>query len=267
MQKSAHYVKSVILAFFLFAETSLIIYLLSVFVKNQNYFSPPIETAVGVSAILLLLSYTITLTVGAWDKWEQFLIVTAPISLGVFITIFPLNNIYGLILATATALLVAHGIYLSSSIHGLLIKFIPNLMMRPAIKSVYFALAIVAAGLVLINPTEEDLKIGKKIGEFAQDQASLITQQDPNLEKAVGSGLLNINVEEEVTNTVEKFIDPYKQFITPLIATLVFAAVQGLGTLVYLIFSITSKPFIWFAKKTNFLISETKTVEQETLKF
>ena len=162
--------------------------------------------------------------------------------------------------------------------------------------------SLLTAVLVLINSPENrpELSIGSKIGELAQKQAEAII--NPQIEKinteTQGALLKNLPIDPELLSglggtkqdsssyvgsfpgiqfdldlkkTVETEFDriaaPYKRFIPPLIALIVFALIRFLGGISYLLFSITIGAVFALFKKVGFLHPFTSTVEKQDLSF
>lgn len=302
MKDAAYYIKTSILMVLLALESYFLTQILLNYVRSEDYFTPPIQTLGTIALALLVLIYTYALTVGAWKKWEQFVVVPLPISLGVFVGIFFLNPTHAVLVAAVAYILLSYDVYIATTIRDQLIKFNPVTILRFSTRGILFMFSLLAAVLVFLHSSEKnnEFELGSKIAEIAGNQLGSIMQPklDPsklpsNLANELdGKGLplnpelfglggmqgdtnsvidglpsFNLDLGNTVKTEVNNIIEPYKQFIPPLIALLVYAMVRFLGTFAHIAFNLTVPIVFGIAKKLSFLHSYSVPAEKEELSF
>ncbi len=302
MRSPVYYIKAGVLGTLLCLESFFLTKFLLGYVSTGDYFTPPLQTLGIITGLLLLIIYTYALTIGGWDKWEQYVIVPLPISLGIFSATLVLNPTYAILTGVIAYVLICYDILIATNIKSQMVKFNPRIILRFSTKGLLFLFSLLTAVLVLINSPENrpELSIGSKIGELAQKQAEAII--NPQIEKinteTQGALLKNLPIDPELLSglggtkqdsssyvgsfpgiqfdldlkkTVETEFDriaaPYKRFIPPLIALIVFALIRFLGGISYLLFSITIGAVFALFKKVGFLHPFTSTVEKQDLSF
>jgi hypothetical protein len=219
---------------------------------------------------MLLLLYTITITIGGWDKWIQYIFIPLPIIIGMGLVTFPLNPTYSIIILVNAYILVAYEVYHADSLRKKLIKFEPNLIFRFTNKGLLLIYTLLTAFLLVLSANNNpEINLGNLVRNYAGD--SIETLVNTQLEATgVPKGLLglaDINIQATIENEVNKFIEPYKQFVRPVMALIAMGWIQLLGWIVLPIYSATSKLLVEFSKKTGFLNLEEIDVKQEILKF
>jgi len=125
-----------------------------------------------------------------------------------------------------------------------LTKNIPSVFLRPAIKGLLLGISIVAACIVILNPRDSAQEITDTVEQATTNKVTEILRNKLGGQNSSISGLLDYtsleqNIGDEITTQVKKAIEPYKQIINVLMAVFVFLAMQGINTIVYLIYSIT----------------------------
>ena len=253
----------------LFIETLMLTNVITNYIQTQDYLTPPTQILATITALLLAIIYTKTLTLGAWGKWEQYIIIPIPIVAGLLTSIIPINLGLALLLGLILLLILIYFVYRSTYFKSLLIKPKPILILKAATTGVFLSVALTAATISMLHPIPtNNLQIGEKVGKATSQQIEKLAQKDPTLSQLSQLGILNnLDIGQDITNQVEGFIEPYKKFLSPLMATVAFAMIQGLGVLAYVVFAITVTPLFWLAKKTRFIKMETATVDRETLTF
>ena len=266
------------------------------FVNSQDYFSPPKELLLPIIITLFLLVVTNALMVGAWDTWEQYVFAPVAISLGVFIAIATINYTYAALIFTLMYLVLVYDAALASRLSRLLIKFLPKLILRFSTRGILLTFTLLAAVLVIINPNKQEIDISSAVGnwtdkyisKYVDDQIDIATEtkseealdamglNPEQSELAKQSGLFNaisdfskqeLDLSELVTKETKNFIEPYKQFINPLMAVIVFGYMQILAFFAYLGYMMIIDMVFWMAKKTGLIIIEIRPAEQEVLRF
>lgn len=303
MKDSAYYIKTVILMFFLIFESQFLIQELHNYIRSEDYFTPSVNTLVKISAILLVLIYTYSLTVGAWGKWEQYIIVPLPISLGIFMGVLFLDPTHAVLMAALAFLLLSYDVAVATHIKNQLIKFSPVTVLRFSTKGILFLYALLAAVLVFLHSADKNnaYNLGDKVADFAERQFSTVMKPelDPDnlpsnlVNELEGKGLppdpemfgmlggmqgdtnsvinglpsFNLDLRDTVKTEVDNIVEPYKQFIPPLIALLVFALVRFLGSIAHFVFNLTAPILFTAAKKIGFLHTLFIPVQKEELSF
>ncbi len=267
MKSTAYYIKTYILLMLLFGESLFLTHTLLEYVKTQKYFAPPLDLAIKIGLLLLLLLYTQALTIGAWYKKEQYLIVPIPIALGIAIVMFPINYVYAQIALVVSFLLLLSYMVKATYIMELLTKFKPRLILRVPSKGILFVFSLAAAILTVINPIDQTFDPAKKLSEIVNNQVMRYVEKDATLGPLMNFGMLNLNIANEVENQINQFIEPYRGLFVPLIALVVFALIRSIGFVVNLIYSLTIGGLFLIVKKTGFFRIETEQITRERLKF
>lgn len=306
MSNFSYHIKSFILAVLLLAESLLLTLLIGQLIQSQNYFTINFEYSLKIVGLMLACIYTFSLTVGAWDKWEQYVIVPLPVSIGIFLALFQVNITYAVIIAVLAFILLAFDIQRSTNIKNLLIKFDPKLILRFSTKGLLFIFSVLGGLMVILNaayiePVNVGQKIsdiaGEKVNEIVEDQfrkqieeqvspvgITDLNQIDPSLGGVLedlglsadiltdpGSvfkpGDLGFDTKQIMETQVNNFIEPYKNFVNPVIAVLMFALFQFYAMLAHLLYMATIDLVFWISKKINFFKVDSVTVSKEILKF
>lgn len=299
---TVYYVKTAVVTVLLGVESFFATKLLIDYVKSQKYFAPPMSFLASFTGLMLLLLFTYFLTVGAWIKWEQYVIVPLPISLGIFIAIYPLNTTYAMLISISAYLLLCYDVMISTNLKKMLIQFKPRHILRFSTKGILFMFALIAGVIVLVvnaNPVSE-IDIGGKLGELTQTQYEKFVEPKINdsaqrvlINELEGKGLptdpemfsmlsgltdtsssfmgglpgINLDLTKTVETEFNALIEPYKQFIPPLIALLVFALIRFLGGIAHFVFNILIDPIFALFKATGFLHTGQISVSKEVIGF
>jgi ABC-type multidrug transport system fused ATPase/permease subunit len=303
MKSPQFIVKAVVLSGLLFIESLLMSFKLVSYVQSQRFFNPPLETLIILGALMVAMLYTYSLTVGGWNKWEQYVTVPLPLALGVFFAILTVNPAYAAIFFILGYILLCYEVYLSTKFRKLFIKFQPTLILKLSSKGILFTFALVGSALVVISSGKAELKLdfgdrlNDTVNEYFQGviEPQIATQTgldakevnqiyseellnlgiDPADYQSAGIGTdvsagglgSSLSLQSMVTSKVNELLEPYKQFMKPLMALLVFGVVQAVGIIAYWIFSVTVGGVFWLAKKMGFLKSQYVAAQQEILTF
>ena len=296
---TAYYIKTIIIVTLLLVLSATLTNTLLVYVQTADYFSTDLNFYIRVAVLMLVLLYVYALSIGAWDKWEQYVIVPLPISLGIIIALIDQNPVYAFLAAGVALALLIYDVYNATYIMHNLVRYSTNLVLRFSTKSLLFMFALLAAFLVLISgelKNAQEFNLAQKVTNLAKNQINtLISSQgtDAGFQQSIlnsfgtnlpnesetnslfGQNILNIvvgslndeAVGEIVETQVENFIEPYRQFVPSLLALLVFGLIQFIAFVVLTVFKITSWPLMLIAKGTHFIHSNNRVIEQEVLSF
>lgn len=305
MKDSAYLVKTAIVTVFFALESYALTNILLAYVRTEDYFTPPLRTLGDISLFLFLIILTYALSIGAWKKWEQYLIIPLPISLGILAALFITNPSYALVAAITAFVLISYDVYIATHTKDLLIKFDAKTILRVSTKGLLFVFALLGAILVFLHSAETSggFDIGGSIADIAQDQIGLIlptaidTQAkeipDDFLNQVGDNGfplnpeqyglisglkgnpegllgglpMLNLDIRDTVKTKVDTAIAPYRKFIPPLIALAIFALIRLLGSLVHFIFTLLVPVIFKFAKSTGWFKTSFINVQKEQLTF
>jgi len=304
VKSTAYYVKTSIIATLLFAESFLLSGLILGYINSQKFFSPSVHFMVLMTVLMLLIIVTHALIVGAWDRWEQFVFGPISISLGLFIVTFPINSAYAVVIFSLSYVLLFYEVILASQLKRQMLVFNPRLILKFTSKGIVLIYSLSAAILVIVTAGKQpDFNVGNKVGEFVdiyfttqinskintQVQDSLSPEQmerlsafglDPTkfnysdgtetpyvIENMANVSIPELSLKNTVANEVNKLVDPYKKFVNPIMAIMVFGLIQFLGTIAYLFYSLSIDFVFWVAKKMNLFVIEKVPAEQEILHF
>jgi len=249
---------------------------------------------------MVLIAWTFAISVGSWERGLQYLIIPVPTALAMFLVMAQFNISYAILMTAVTAGLLIYDIWKSTRLSKLLVRFEPTIILKFSTNGLLFLFSILAGVLVMIDPgTVQELNIGKQTADIVGEtlDAAIQTQikntlngapqgyldqLDPSVVNMLESfGLptnlndpmytnpenLGIDTKEIVESQVNALIEPYKDFVKPIMALLLFGLFQFYAYLAYIIFSLTVNIIYWVAKKTNFLKTEVIQVDKEILKF
>lgn len=278
--KTSSIIKISVLTVLIFIESFLLSQLILDFIRRGGIFHFSIEFSIRTVAYMLLSIYTFSLTAGGWDKWKQYVMIPLPVSLAIFITTVIVFPQYAFFVAAGSALLISLDVNKSTQMKKLMVKFDPKMILRFSTKGILFVFSIFGGVLILLNSTQvEPLNVGQEIYKLIQKPVENIISDQifPVVNLAIlesadlASTPLFEKTEESVgvivENQINKLIEPYKNFIHPIIAVLTFALFQFYASLAYVIYILTIDLIFLISKKTGFFKIEMATVEQEQLKF
>ena len=251
--------KSATLMVALAIESFLVTTLLFDYVKTQDYFSFNLSSFIPIGLTFLLILWTYSLTVGGWGKWEQYVLVPLPISLGIFVVVFQLSAVYAALTALISYILLSYYMYNAAALKKEMVRFRPSIILSSSAKGILFLFSLVTAALVFLymSPGGQEMNLGKTIGEFASEHYA----------KSLPTEGLGLDLAQIVEGEFNKLIAPYKDFITPVTALLVFALVRFIGSIANMVFDLTGRPVYWLFKKVGFLHVSHTTVEKEDIGF
>jgi hypothetical protein len=299
---TSYYIKTISLSLALFLESFFLTYNINEYIKSQKYFSPPISVMLAMIFLLLLIFVTNALLAGAWNKWEQYVFPVLPVVLGLMAISYPINPAYAVILAAVAYLLLSYEMFLASQLKHQLLVFNPRWILRFSSKGIILAFSLTAALLVFLSGGKEpELNVGRWIGDFAAKYVNTMVNQEINQQvqsqqltpeqkdRLSGFGLnpdqfnylesgnlfqgipgataSEFSMKKTITDEVNQLLEPYKKFVNPIIALLVFGLLQFLGAVAFFIFSLSVEAVFWAAKKTGFIKLEKVPAEQEVIHF
>ncbi len=268
MRSTAHIIKYTIISAFLVLLSTLLSLNLVNYVLAQDYFTPPATVVAKITALLLGIAYANALTVGAWGKWEHYVFFPGSIAAGVYLVLVNVNQTHAVNFAALTLCILLYQTIKATALKGLFVKFQPRFVYKSSTKGIFLVFSLLAASTILISPqAEAPIDLGQKIAETTVKQAINLTEADISLKTLLQDSIIGLNMQNQIRDQVNSLLQPYRSFLTPLIAVAVFSLVQALGVLVYLVFSITISAFLWIMRKSGILKVEYQTTQQEILSF
>jgi hypothetical protein len=260
--------KTIILMAALFFEALFLTLIFIDLTYTKNFLSPDFRLVVYAAIIMLFMLYTYALTVGAWAKWEQYIIVPLPISLGIAFVTASISVVYAIVAFLICYLIIGYETYFSTQLKDQLIKFVPGIVLRFAARGIMFSFALMAALIILVNPiSDERIDIAGGIANLAQNQVNSFITSRPDLSLLYFQDLSPLDIRGTVEQEVRVILSQYEQYILPVMAFAVFGIVQALNLAVYLVFSLTVGFVFALAKRLGFLKEEVVQVERVILKF
>ena len=210
MKNSAYYIKTFSLTLIIFVISYFLTRTIAEPIKNQDYFSFSAEYAAKIILLMLGNLYAFSLTVGAWNKWEQYLVVSIPVSIAIFFAIFSISPAYALILSFLAGVLLSLDVYKSTRISALMVRFDPKIILRLSTSGLLFVFSIVGGVLVILySVVAPEFNIGREVSSLVEKPLRSIveTQLRNNLEQQLIP--LNLTGKETTNSNVE---DLLKQF-------------------------------------------------------
>lgn len=305
MRPKSYWIKWTITTLALVGETYWIIKLLTNFVSKGNFFTIDPIFSIQIIGIMLLTMYTMALTVGAWDKMWHILVTSILVSITIFLALLQYNATYAIILGIGSFLLLVWDTYRSFRLKNLIIKFDPIIILRYSSRGLLFIFSIMAGILIILDTTTVgEINVGQKVAEVAevplknavesQINSNVIdsivannagvTQLPADAEEqlrnlgitnlaGLGKDILipqdkvNTEVKTIIENQVNDMVQPYKNFVRPIIAILVYGMFQLYATVTYILFTLTVWPLFSIAKSSGLIKKELVMVEKEELTF
>lgn len=253
------YIKTVAISIILFIETYILGTWIEEYIFKGDYFNiTPTNTAlINILITMVIIVITYSLSIGAWDKFEQYLLIPIPVGLALTLILIKYNLYNGITAGLILTLLICYDIYKSTVLKKLLTKFEPKFILSPSIKGILMVFSLFAVLILLFSSAKTpltDLNIGERIAKFTKEP---ITKSIPNIQ------YLDIEPENIIENQINSMIVPYQSFLKPLMAVFVFLVFGFVGSLAYWVFVFLVYPMFYLARKTGFIKIEKVTVEQE----
>jgi len=292
------YIKTAIISILLFIQTFILGTLIEAYILKADYFSLSGNNNnflyIGLSLLGILITYS--LSIGGWNKLDQYIYIPLSIGFGLLLILFKYNTYNGITVSLILTLLVAYNVYKATVLRKLLIKFEPKFILDTSLKGFILVFSLFAVAILMIGKTTdkiEEMNIGEKVAEVAkkplQDLQSMQginnlqigeelqgiegveeLQNVPNLEGLTGLPFLN-NINSNVTEMLEKQINsmllPYKSFFKPVIAIFIYLMISFIGSLAYYITVLLLNPLFKLARAFRFIKIQTTMVEQENPSF
>jgi hypothetical protein len=296
----AYYIKTVTIVVLTFFQTYFLSWLILDYVSKGNFFTFDTAFALLVIFLMVLIAWTFSISVGAWGNGMQYLVVPVPTGMAMFMVLAPQNVTYALITAAVVVAMLMYDVWKSTKLSELLIKFEPTIILKFSTNGLLFLFSVLAGVMVMVNTGKaHELNLGKQTADLVGNTLNTAIQsQIKNTLQGAPQGYLNqvdpsvvsmleqfglptdlsdpaytdpqnlgIDTKEIVESQVNALIEPYKDFIKPIMALLLFGIFQFYAYIAYLIFSLTVNGIYWIAKKVSFLKTETIQVDKEILKF
>ena len=281
----------------LLTEATLLSIFLKEMIRNQSILFFTIESFTFLCILSILIYIAQVLTVGAWEKWEHYILVPVPISLGLTIGLINSGFKYWFVVTIISYLLLMESVFFSNRFKKILLKFYPRLIFRNINRTTGFIFAILAGIYTYQNYTDLNSNLLKtRVGELVNRQYDeiakpLIDQQvkelqgEQNLEEDLNvlkeqygidlSQYLNngttaetdTQIKENLVTQIMGWLEPYKQFIPPALSIIAFAFFHFIFGVAYFLFTLLIDVLIALAKKVKFLHVEQVDVKQEVLRF
>ncbi len=273
MNNTVAYIKIIILSLLIFVQSFFLTQALINYFETQSYLSLNFNLLSTISALILSLTYTVSLSSPGWKKWSKFLIVPLPFTLGAYLNLFILEPTNALVISGLAYLILCLFIQMSSRLEKALAKSIPQVYLRSSIKGLLLTVSLIAASIVLLDPKKSTQALDQGIEEATDKGVSHILRknplmpENPELDKFIGYTSLEQNVGDEITEQVKTAIEPYRSLINIVLAIIILITFQGFNALIFLVYSSTIGLIFMVAKKTGFIKKEIMMIEKENLKF
>lgn len=266
-------------------------------VKTHNYFGVNLEYSLKIVALMLTETYLFSLSVGIWGNWKQYFFVALPPILGITVVTAQVNLFYGIIAPLILFALLCVDIAKSNNLKNTLLTFKPTYVLSLSTGGLLFIFSVIGGVMVILSsPNLPKIDIGKSLAVViepqlkkmvsnelyrqTQNEISLfnIEDIDPAIKDIIDQAqtqtpvlaqnyVENINFTGLIENQINSVVTPYKDFLHPILAVLMFLLFQFYASIAKIIFSISVEPLFNLAKKLNFLRIEKVMVEKEELKF
>lgn len=267
-----YFIKTIFFSVLLFVESLILVNMLSNYAGAKDYFTVDWQFIGIVAGILLSIAYTYALSIGSWDTWLQFVVVPLPISLANALIVARINYLYGLMAFFVSYLFISYDVFFATQLKEQLIKFNPKIILRFSTKGLLFTFALMAGLFVFLTPTSlEELNIINTAAKITETQLKTLIDNSfsgsMELTLLKNFGLLDYNYTELLAEQIRTFVEPYRDYVVPILSVLVITSVQFINAIVYIIFALTIDLIYFIAKKLNIIKVEYREVMQEILTF
>jgi len=275
------------------------------FLQNQKYFSLSKNFSIPYLLILLFLLFdTVLISQTVKNKPENVIMPLIFFVLS-FLFFFKYGVLEAFLGSFLPSVYWFFQLLKSKSLTGNSLKINLKYNARPGLKALLLSISLVISVAVMFNSKNiESIDVGEwatKIAEkpiqqaikneeektIPEDIKSLNLQSiqvsNPQLFSVLNSfGVseipINFPSSEGITNNVtdaikksmseqiNKLVEPYRKYLAPTLALLVFGTLQIYGSVAYLIFSIISGPFLLLLKKLKFINIQKVQTEKEVIK-
>jgi len=260
MNKTSYTLKVFVLFVLLFLESLLLTDVIVLYVKDGVSLMPTINRLLTLGILMLLISYTHAFTIGAWNKWEQYILIPIPLSLGIFFSMTRENYDYAIIFTLVAYLLFIFDVHIITQTKNNLINFSALTVFRGSAKRLLLSYALFAAVMVFIvaNQKQDPQEVSALLTEYISvpvESGVMKILQSSNSSKPLGldtiiqngalslPGLLNIDVKSMIADEITTLLYAYKNFLAPSLALLTFFILQFVIAIVSMLFTLT----VWLA--------------------
>lgn len=297
---TAFYIKTVFISFLLLIESNLLTREILIYISKRSFFSTDYNSWIIIIILLAAIAITIPLTTGAWSRISQYLIVPIPLTLGLIFAITFMNPKHIAAIALAFFLSSIAFMLFATDTKNKLIVFDPVIIFSRSIRSFMFMYAVLGGFLLFLNtspgedfniidstvdivsnqivsfikPQVQTESIGNRVTELIQKiyGQNLNPQKNFNTEtqsilNEFGISNIDKSIKDEINSAMTLALTPYKTFILPFMAIMVFALMEFLGFIARIVFFSSAKPLVSLAKSIGFLHIEMIQVEKEELTF
>jgi hypothetical protein len=266
MRPKSSYLKLLGISVVLFIISFLLTSNITEFINKQDILNISLVFSLKIIFLMLLMTYSVALSFGGWDKWEQYFFIPIPIVAGIILHLIETPGVYAVLISGLFFTVLSYDIYLSTRLKTLLLKPDPRMILRFSTRGALFLFSVLGGILVLINTQSLDITdIASGIAENVERPVQRVLEgQLPGN----GSALTGtFDFKGFAQDAIEGLIRPYQRFMQPILAVLMFFLFQFYASAAYILYMITIMPVYWLAKRTGFLKTETKEVTQETLTY
>ncbi len=264
------YIKIGILSLLLFVTSYYLTDLVFVPIKTHNYFGVTLEYSLKIIVLMLAETYLFSLSVGIWGNWKKHLIVALPPMIGITVVTAQINLFYGITIPAILFVLLCIDIAKSNRLKNTLMIFKPGYIFGLSTGGLLFIFSVMGGLMVILSsPNLPNIDLGKSLSTIVEPQIrKIVSSQVQGLPPAIAQGYMdNMSFSALIESQINNFITPYKNFLHPILAVLMFLLFQFYASIAKIIFSITIGPLFIIAKKLKFFHVEIVTVEKEVLKF
>lgn len=292
-RKIIKYIKILAFAGSLLLESALLTRIL-IRVLFENPASLTVVTCLKIIIVMTITAYTAALTIGAWEKGLQYILIPMPIALGAF-GILIITNVPNILIVTlAIYLITAISLFPVSSIKAQLLKFKASIVFRHFPKDLFLSFAIAFIYITFISFSNEARqmflinKVSELSGKMAQklmvESLTIETEQPKDSENELFEGKFfledtilkilpkkevatNLNIDQLLAREISKSLEPYAKFVPYLLAVFVLLLFQLLLTITNILFGLTIGLVFALAREFKLYYIEKVMVEQEVVSF
>jgi len=293
--------KKAVLHVLFIIETFFIFKTLSTFVESKNYLSVARELAIPLLIVTLFSLWTLAVISQTMQKKQEIFVLPVIMFFSSFIFLAKFKTLDTVVGALLSFLYFAYQIRRTYFVKESLLKIDITQSARHITKGFLFTTAFVTAlSVFLISKDFPTIDVGQKVANIAEKPIKRAVEKEYEDKLPTNTGSFNFSSNSQISNVLEslgikdiptgiptsekvsdsvvggiknsissqvnKAVEPYKDFLNPTLALLVFGMLQLYNFIAYAIYSATISLIFLFLKKTRVVEIEKTMVEKEVVK-
>jgi hypothetical protein len=236
--------------------------------------------------VVLALAVVFSFLLCTENKMILFAVLPVVATLSIVLTLFEYTSVYILVFGVIALLFLIMEIYKVTQYEKVFVNFNYKIIFSTCVKTFLTLICLTSAVMVLLNPAVKLFDVGNKVadlvadplqkalgdqlngmdgGSISNDQLNQIAQQY-GLALPTGDSQAQISFHDIISQRVNQELEPYKIFVQPIIAALVFSIFQFAAWLAMLVYGLVIASIFKYAKEFGLVRSEKVMVEKEIVR-